>query len=368
MNEQELEAYLDEAAELFYDESDPENGERAFAIFSELSEMEYELSYLYMGLCYLNGRGTEQDYEKAREFFTRGTEIGNIQSALYLGCCFYDGLGGEPDHAEGYRYFRLAAEYGAEEAEEILKQVEFTAEEKEPFETELAEEPLLTEEELEEQLELAQKGRHLAEYKLGMYHLNQAKENRSREELETALDYLEKALYAGLDIAAAAIESLLYVYTLLETLRIARKVQQREQKGELPLTEDGLEANAVVVNVFGDPTLAHIEDFSTYEGMGTPIGCNRLDIVSTRGMQAFSKLFGNALVGYVDRNGQAKELLNNSIMSSISGYDYLAGSCIICGFESDAVPLTPRLAQAVVDWLSGFAFLDRRIFRWARSL
>ncbi len=100
--------------------------------------------------------------------------------------------------------------------------------------------------------------------------------------------------------------------------------------------------NALRLTVFGDLEPVWVEDFSTSQGLGAPIGfgCDRVNVVSTRDLQKVSAQLGFTVVGYVDAYGYDKNFTPNPSMESISGYDRLMGPGILCGWaNSDYAPL-----------------------------
>ncbi len=118
--------------------------------------------------------------------------------------------------------------------------------------------------------------------------------------------------------------------------------------------EDQKMMNAVVVWVTGAAELIHIEDFQTGEGLGKPLKCDRIDCVSTEGMKVLHRRMGRTIVGYVDSNGAVKELVNNSKMSRLSGYYYLPGGCVLCGWENgNYAPLLPEEAMLLCQIMNG---------------
>ncbi len=116
--------------------------------------------------------------------------------------------------------------------------------------------------------------------------------------------------------------------------------------------ESDIIPNAIKINPLGDIHLVYIEDFSTYEGLGAPINCERIDIISTQRMREVSDYFGVTIVGYIDKYAYQNEIINNGIMCDLSGYEYLPGPCMLCGFENnDYAPLHYDDAERIYDFL-----------------
>jgi TPR repeat protein/DNA-directed RNA polymerase subunit RPC12/RpoP len=74
-----------------------------------------EACYL-LGMAYLNGRGTLQNYRAALEQFTRSAEQGHLEAEYQLGLIYRDGLAAAPDKESAYLWLNIAAAGGHEEA------------------------------------------------------------------------------------------------------------------------------------------------------------------------------------------------------------------------------------------------------------
>ncbi len=354
-----FDAMYDEALDYFGSE-DESDLQRGFDIFLELAEADYADAYFFVGYCYLNGVGTEEDHEAAVEYLQKAMEDGSPKAMHYLGICAYDGLGMVEDHALAYSLFRMASEYGDEEAIAILPKLSFTADDKEDYESEIVDEEL-DEDELEEYLEHAEEGSAKAQYLLGKYYADE-------EDFAQARSYMEDAMQNGLDIARDGMIYIVARYVDMQKARIAARREELED--EVHLTEDGHEPNAILVGLMSagaEPI--YIEDFSSRDSLGEVLGADGVDIVSTMGMRFLSMIADEITVGYVDNYGQPKELLNNATMSTISGYHYLAGRCVVCGYDDDYAPLDSATAVALAEYLTDFdVYDDGRIFEWIARL
>ena len=69
-----------------------------------------------LGKCYLYGRGTEKNYEKAVEWLGKAVAQNNPGALNSMGVCYYYGYAVKQDYREAVKYFRRAAENGEEYA------------------------------------------------------------------------------------------------------------------------------------------------------------------------------------------------------------------------------------------------------------
>jgi TPR repeat protein len=74
-----------------------------------------EAGYL-LGMAYLNGRGTLQNYRAALEQFTKVAQQGHLEAEYRLGILYRDGLAAAPDKESAYLWLNIAAAGGHEEA------------------------------------------------------------------------------------------------------------------------------------------------------------------------------------------------------------------------------------------------------------
>ena len=63
---------------------------------------------IFLGKCYENGHGVEQNYAEAVRCYKLAAEKGYAQAITYLGSCSYLGFGVERDYEKA---FRLRATY-----------------------------------------------------------------------------------------------------------------------------------------------------------------------------------------------------------------------------------------------------------------
>jgi TPR repeat protein len=74
-----------------------------------------EAEYL-LGMAYLNGRGTLQNYHAALEQFTKAAEHNHLEAEYRLGIFYRDGLATPPNKEAAYLWLNIAAARGHEEA------------------------------------------------------------------------------------------------------------------------------------------------------------------------------------------------------------------------------------------------------------
>ena len=74
-----------------------------------------EAEYL-LGMAYLNGRGTVQNYRSALEQFTKAAQKGQLEAQYRLGIFYRDGLATPSNKELAYLWLNIAAAHGHEEA------------------------------------------------------------------------------------------------------------------------------------------------------------------------------------------------------------------------------------------------------------
>lgn len=74
-----------------------------------------EAEYL-LGMAYLNGRGTVQNYRSALEQFTKAAQKGHLEAQYRLGIFYRDGLATPSNKESAYLWLNIAAAHGHEEA------------------------------------------------------------------------------------------------------------------------------------------------------------------------------------------------------------------------------------------------------------
>lgn len=75
---------------------------------------------LYIGMCYEQGLGVNQNSEEAFRWYKKSAEQGNVTAQHNLGCCYVNGEGVEKDDYEAVKWFRKAAEQGDDKAQSNL--------------------------------------------------------------------------------------------------------------------------------------------------------------------------------------------------------------------------------------------------------
>ncbi len=81
-------------------------------MFLSLAKMGISEAQYNLGVCYEQGDGVEQDFEKAVYWYKAAAEQGYDKAQSNLGLCYYNGYGVEVDFAEAARLFTLSAEQG----------------------------------------------------------------------------------------------------------------------------------------------------------------------------------------------------------------------------------------------------------------
>ena len=86
-------------------------------------------------------------------------------------------------------------------------------------------------------------------------------------------------------------------------------------------------ANAVLLRADGSYEKIKV-DFTTTEGLYAPLGCERVNAVSTQKLRTLSAKLGFTVVMYCDERGMQKHLAENYVASTISGYDIIFGDVV----------------------------------------
>ncbi len=132
----------------------------------------------------------------------------------------------------------------------------------------------------------------------------------------------------------------------------ADKQKEKEDKfNQNPhYTVDGKKPNAVLIDTNGKASLIALDGFDDSDDLGAPLDCSRVDRVMNRLPEWAKNTFGFTLVGYVDSNGMPKGLDENEKIQMLSGYDYIAGDCVLVGMDNkyNYLPLSP--ADAITVW------------------
>ena len=59
-----------------------------------------------IGICYMNGYGTEKNDKNAFNFLSMAVDLGNVEAICYLAQCYIDGIGTEKDEEKGFYYLK----------------------------------------------------------------------------------------------------------------------------------------------------------------------------------------------------------------------------------------------------------------------
>ncbi len=76
--------------------------------------------YAYLGQCYLNGFGVEQDYNRAIELLKVGAELQDEIAEYLLGICYQEGLGVEANPELAFAFVKRSADQDNQDAIELL--------------------------------------------------------------------------------------------------------------------------------------------------------------------------------------------------------------------------------------------------------
>ena len=84
----------------------------AFDIFTRYAKNGDPEAMAWLGRCYLNGHGTEQDYKKAFEYFKQAAQQGHPRGLNGLGLCYMWGRGCDVNYKEALHYLTEADKKG----------------------------------------------------------------------------------------------------------------------------------------------------------------------------------------------------------------------------------------------------------------
>lgn len=91
------------------------NEEFSFRYFKISADLGFAISFLNLGVCYRDGKGTKMDRKEFIKCFKIGTEEGSPSAAYRLALMLIKGdetLGIKPDLKEGNKYLKFAADHG----------------------------------------------------------------------------------------------------------------------------------------------------------------------------------------------------------------------------------------------------------------
>ncbi len=158
--------------------------------------------------------------------------------------------------------------------------------------------------------------------------------------------------YIDFDVANRALEEIMA--TAKASLAGVEEEKTAAFRADPHLTADGREPNAVLVKTDGSAELVHLDGFVDSNDLGKPLDCDSTDIV-LKNLPAWGEdLFGIDLAGCVDKNGIPKGLEENERMEMLSGYDMIAGDCVLVGVDDryNYLPLNPQDAVAIWEYFN----------------
>lgn len=99
----------------YYEED--KNYKKAVKWYHKAAEKGSADAQFYLGMCYINGKGVEQDYTEAMKWLCKAAEQGDAGALYKLGLCYETGQGVKQDFAEAVKWYRKAAEQGNADAQ-----------------------------------------------------------------------------------------------------------------------------------------------------------------------------------------------------------------------------------------------------------
>lgn len=102
---------------------EPSQQREAFMCFQQALEMGDSEAHFPLGLCYMNGKGTEEDSEMAYHHFYEAHYSDDYDGTAMLGLCYFFGIGTEQNKAKGIEYIKLAKSNESEWGKYFLKQI-----------------------------------------------------------------------------------------------------------------------------------------------------------------------------------------------------------------------------------------------------
>ena len=108
--------------------------DKAFSTMQSLSQTaDHGYAQYYLGMMYLKGQGTEQDYDKASKWLRSSAEKGIPQAQYNLAQLYMQGKGVPRDHELAYVWFKTGAAHkheasasGVDEAKQNLNEEQLT--------------------------------------------------------------------------------------------------------------------------------------------------------------------------------------------------------------------------------------------------
>lgn len=92
----------------------------ALANFEPMANKGDAVAQLYLGRIYVQGIGSQPDYNKALSWTRKAAERKNVEAQYFLGFLHYYGLGAQQDYREAASWYRRAAERGNAKAQTSL--------------------------------------------------------------------------------------------------------------------------------------------------------------------------------------------------------------------------------------------------------
>ena len=96
----------------------------AFDLFNKSANAGIPEAKCYLGRCYENGFGVDQDYNKAILWYDKAAKDGHVPAYVDLGRCYENGIGVSPDSAKAEDWYKRAAILGDENGKKALSDFE----------------------------------------------------------------------------------------------------------------------------------------------------------------------------------------------------------------------------------------------------
>ncbi|MCD8089857.1 MAG: sel1 repeat family protein [Clostridiales bacterium] len=93
---------------------------KIFGLYEEAAKENDAYALNNLGCCYLNGEGTEQNYEKAVECFERAAGLKDDLAFLNLAACYSFGLGTDKNLEKAFELYKQSADLGNNTALKML--------------------------------------------------------------------------------------------------------------------------------------------------------------------------------------------------------------------------------------------------------
>ena len=94
--------------------------DKAFTLFHEAATFGYPTAVFNTGLCYITGKGIEQDRVKGFQYIRKAANL-EVEEALHsLAICYFHGIGTEQNDSLAIEYYKLSAEKGYAKSQAML--------------------------------------------------------------------------------------------------------------------------------------------------------------------------------------------------------------------------------------------------------